>query len=53
MVYKYISDEDIMLMNSHKYTNGGWSILDRKMDNYWKFIQSLIPRVIIVLTFRI
>jgi len=30
-------------MTKHTYTNGGWSKLDYKMDNFWKWLQTFLP----------
>ena len=46
MAINYLSEEDLKLLTKHQYANGGYSILDKIMDQFWKYLQTFIPRVI-------
>jgi hypothetical protein len=41
----YLTDEELSLLTKHKYTNGGYSKLDKLMDKWWCWLQTFIPKV--------
>ena len=42
----YINKEGLKRLDTYKYKSGGYSKLDNKMNPFWEWVETLLPKVI-------